>query len=113
MSSAKSPLPPLPLPKDISQNSVSCAANGLTFHILEAGYGPERTKPLLLLLHGFPELAFSWRKVMPSLAEAGYYVACFIFQLVNIDVLALNSGPRKTVDLTTGHNEKSDQQKQQ
>jgi len=27
-----------------------------------------------LLLHGFPELAYSWRKVMPSLAAAGYYV---------------------------------------
>jgi pimeloyl-ACP methyl ester carboxylesterase len=27
-----------------------------------------------LLLHGFPELAFSWRKVMPALAEAGYHV---------------------------------------
>ena len=28
----------------------------------------------MLLLHGFPELAFSWRKVMPVLAEAGYHV---------------------------------------
>jgi pimeloyl-ACP methyl ester carboxylesterase len=27
-----------------------------------------------LLLHGFPELAFSWRKVMPALAAAGYHV---------------------------------------
>jgi pimeloyl-ACP methyl ester carboxylesterase len=27
-----------------------------------------------LLLHGFPELAYSWRKVMPSLAAAGYHV---------------------------------------
>ena len=26
----------------------------------------------MLLLHGFPELAYSWRKVMPMLAEAGY-----------------------------------------
>ncbi|HKW84138.1 MAG TPA: alpha/beta hydrolase, partial [Burkholderiaceae bacterium] len=25
-------------------------------------------------LHGFPELAFSWRKVMPMLAAAGYHV---------------------------------------
>ena len=29
--------------------------------------------PLILLLHGFPELAFSWRKVMPGLAQAGFY----------------------------------------
>ena len=28
----------------------------------------------MLLLHGFPELAFSWRKVMPVLAAAGYHV---------------------------------------
>ena len=40
-------------------------------HILEAG---EPGRPLLLLLHGFPELAFSWRKVMPDLAAAGYNV---------------------------------------
>ena len=47
--------------------------NGLTVHILEAGYeAPGR--PAILLLHGFPELAYSWRKVMPSLAAAGYHV---------------------------------------
>nr|WP_294507758.1 alpha/beta fold hydrolase [uncultured Rhodopila sp.] len=28
----------------------------------------------MLLLHGFPELAYSWRKIMPALAEAGFYV---------------------------------------
>ena len=33
-----------------------------------------RAAGLLLLLHGFPELAYSWRKVMPVLAEAGYHV---------------------------------------
>ena len=26
------------------------------------------------MLHGFPNLAYSWRKVMPALADAGYYV---------------------------------------
>src|SRR5690242_21866545 len=47
--------------------------NGLTIHVLEAGF--ETTgRPCLLLLHGFPELAYSWRKVMPALAEAGYHV---------------------------------------
>ncbi|MFY9317715.1 MAG: alpha/beta hydrolase [Burkholderiales bacterium] len=40
-------------------------------HLLEAG---EASRPALLLLHGFPELAWSWRKLMPALAEAGYYV---------------------------------------
>ena len=42
-------------------------------HVLEAGF--ETTgRPCVLLLHGFPELAFSWRKVMPALAAAGYHV---------------------------------------
>lgn len=46
--------------------------NGLTMHCLEAGYGdPDR--PLVLLLHGFPELAYSWRRVLPALAAAGYH----------------------------------------
>lgn len=47
--------------------------NGLRVHILEAGH--ETTgRPLLLLLHGFPELAYSWRKVMLPLAAAGFHV---------------------------------------
>src|SRR5215469_9091867 len=47
--------------------------NGLTVHILEAGFEDNR-RPCLLLLHGFPELAYSWRKVMLPLAAAGYHV---------------------------------------
>jgi pimeloyl-ACP methyl ester carboxylesterase len=47
--------------------------NGLTMHILEAGF-ETAGRPFILLLHGFPELAYSWRKVMPALALAGYYV---------------------------------------
>jgi pimeloyl-ACP methyl ester carboxylesterase len=47
--------------------------NGITMHLLEAGYeAPGR--PGLLLVHGFPELGYSWRKVMVPLAEAGYHV---------------------------------------
>ena len=47
--------------------------NGLRMHVLEAGH--ETTgRPGLLLLHGFPEIAYSWRKTMPALAEAGYHV---------------------------------------
>lgn len=44
--------------------------NGLSVHLLEAG---DPGRPCVLLLHGFPELAYSWRKVMPALAEAGYF----------------------------------------
>jgi pimeloyl-ACP methyl ester carboxylesterase len=47
--------------------------NGLRVHVLEAGFETSG-RPCVLLLHGFPELAFSWRKVMPALAAAGYHV---------------------------------------
>src|SRR6185295_10689197 len=47
--------------------------NGLAINVLEAGF--ERPgRPAVLLLHGFPELAYSWRKVMLPLAAAGYHV---------------------------------------
>ncbi|MGQ0580122.1 MAG: alpha/beta fold hydrolase [Betaproteobacteria bacterium] len=47
--------------------------NGLTMHVLEAGF-EIRSRPSVLLLHGFPELAYSWRKVMLPLAQAGFHV---------------------------------------
>lgn len=47
--------------------------NGLTVHILEAGWA-DGDRPRILLLHGFPEIAYSWRKVMPILAAAGFHV---------------------------------------
>jgi pimeloyl-ACP methyl ester carboxylesterase len=42
-------------------------------HTLEAGF-EMANRPCVLLLHGFPELAYSWRKVMPALAAAGFHV---------------------------------------
>ena len=39
--------------------------------MLEAGF-EAKGRPCVLLLHGFPELAYSWRKVMLPLAAAGY-----------------------------------------
>src|SRR5262245_37439378 len=41
--------------------------------MLEAGFD-RPGRPLVLLLHGFPELAYSWRKVMLPLAAMGYHV---------------------------------------
>ena len=63
-------LPPLPLPPQIRSRFVD-QANGLTMHVLEAGKPGDRC---IVLLHGFPELAYSWRAVMPALAEAGFHV---------------------------------------
>jgi len=42
--------------------------NGINMHIAEAGEGP-----LVLMLHGFPELWYSWRHQLPALAEAGFH----------------------------------------
>lgn len=67
-------LDPLPLPEGISEHYIDCTASGLNVHYLSAG---SSSNPLLLLVHGFPELAFSWRKVMPALAGAGYHVIAF------------------------------------
>jgi pimeloyl-ACP methyl ester carboxylesterase len=58
------------LPQGIRARIVP-GVNGLAMHVLDAG---EPGHPALLLLHGFPELAYSWRKVMPALAEAGFRV---------------------------------------
>src|SRR5258708_32895686 len=65
-------LPDIPLPSTIRSRYVD-NINGLRVHVLEAGF-ETGARPCLLLLHGFPELAFSWRKVMPALAAAGYHV---------------------------------------
>lgn len=47
--------------------------NDITMHALEAGY-EGANRPAVLLVHGFPELAYSWRHVMMPLAKAGYHV---------------------------------------
>jgi pimeloyl-ACP methyl ester carboxylesterase len=65
-------LPDIPLPPGIRSRFVE-GINGLRMHVLEAGF-ETRGRPCVLLLHGFPELAYSWRKVMPALAQAGYHV---------------------------------------
>jgi len=60
------------IPTGIRSRAVA-NVNGLTVHMLEAGYETSG-RPAVLLLHGFPELAYSWRKVMLPLASAGYHV---------------------------------------
>ena len=47
--------------------------NGIRVHVLDAGFETPN-RPAVLLIHGFPELAYSWRKVMPLVAAAGYHV---------------------------------------
>lgn len=49
--------------------SLNLTANGIAFHALADG-PPDG--PLVLCLHGFPELGRSWRHQLPALAAAGY-----------------------------------------
>jgi pimeloyl-ACP methyl ester carboxylesterase len=60
------------LPPGIRSRAIA-GVNGLAVHVLEAGYETSG-RPAVLLLHGFPELAYSWRNVMLPLAAAGYHV---------------------------------------
>jgi pimeloyl-ACP methyl ester carboxylesterase len=78
-SPAMPPLEPALLPSAVRAGFVR-GVNGLDMHVLEAGEPirpagpPSGQQRCVLLLHGFPELAYSWRKVMPALADAGYHV---------------------------------------
>ena len=56
---------------DITHRRV--ATNGIELHVAEAG--PRDGRPVVLL-HGFPELWYSWRHQLPALADAGYRVIC-------------------------------------
>jgi pimeloyl-ACP methyl ester carboxylesterase len=47
----------------------SVSANGTRFHVAECGDGP-----LVLLLHGFPEFWWTWRRQLSSLSESGFRV---------------------------------------
>jgi pimeloyl-ACP methyl ester carboxylesterase len=70
--SGSTPLDPHVLPAGVRSRIVG-GVNGLDMHVLEAGFeSPGR--PCILLLHGFPELAYSWRKVLAPLAADGFHV---------------------------------------
>jgi pimeloyl-ACP methyl ester carboxylesterase len=66
------PITDTPTLPGIRQRTLS-DINGLCVRVLEAGYETPG-RPAVLLLHGFPETAYSWRKVMVPLANAGYHV---------------------------------------
>jgi pimeloyl-ACP methyl ester carboxylesterase len=54
------------MPPEITHRTVK--TNGINMHIAEAGEGP-----LVLMVHGFPELWYSYRHQIPALADAGYH----------------------------------------
>lgn len=60
----------MPYPTDFPEPSL-IPVNGVELEIFEAGQ--QNTKPIVLC-HGWPEHAFSWRHQVPALAAAGYHV---------------------------------------
>ncbi|WP_027945683.1 alpha/beta fold hydrolase [Amycolatopsis taiwanensis] len=61
-----------------------CRINGLDVHYVEQGSGP-----LVVLLHGFPHLWYSWRHQIGPLAEAGFRVVA-----PDMRGMGRTSGPR-------------------
>lgn len=64
-------LPHLLLPSGVATGSARVGDLDMHYLVALPKGGPRGT---LLLLHGFPELAYSWRALMPLLADAGYRV---------------------------------------
>ena len=71
-SASELPYNPALLPQGIRSRFVN-NINGLRVHVLEAGFDA-KGRPCVVLLHGFPELAYSWRKVMLPIVSAGFHV---------------------------------------
>jgi len=72
------------------------AVNDVELQVSVTNEGGERG--LALLLHGFPELAFSWRYQITALAEAGYEVWA-----PNLRGYGESSKPPKVSDYTIDH----------
>jgi pimeloyl-ACP methyl ester carboxylesterase len=59
------------LPRGVRSRRVD-TNNGVVLHILEAGF-ETHGRPCVVLLHGFPELAYCWRNQLLPLARAGFH----------------------------------------
>ncbi|KAJ0269151.1 hypothetical protein COL940_012718 [Colletotrichum noveboracense] len=69
-------LPPWNLPESVTSRFVYTAPKGLKVHILESvpqSKSSDSHAPLIILLHGFPNLSYDWRYILPLLANAGYH----------------------------------------
>ena len=68
------------MPVDVNRpgpwNHRNLTARGTRFHVALAGpEAPSGSGLLTLLIHGFPECWWTWRHVIPALAQAGHRVA--------------------------------------
>src|SRR5579864_9114337 len=63
------PVDPLVNELDPTYESRKVDVGRLSLHVVTAGGGPA-----VLLLHGFPEFWYSWRRQIPALVKAGFRV---------------------------------------
>jgi len=96
------PYPAAWLPAGIRSRFVN-DVNGLRIHVLEAGY-ESSDRPALLLLHGFPELAYSWRRIMlplakPGLTTVGIFTFISIWNEYILALVLLSSSHLRTMPL--------------
>ncbi|WP_299479795.1 alpha/beta hydrolase [uncultured Roseibium sp.] len=82
-------------PTDFPSPSLICV-NGVELEVFEAGR--EHSGNPIVLCHGWPEHAFSWRHQMPALAEAGYHVI-----VPNQRGYGKSSQPGKVTDYDIGY----------
>ncbi len=61
----------MPYPTDFPKSTM-IQVNGVELEVFEAGQ--ENVGKPIVLCHGWPELAYSWRHQIPALATAGYHV---------------------------------------
>ena len=77
-------------------------ANGVRFHLVEAG---DRARPLVLLLHGFPEFWYGWRAQIGRLASHGLLSAADADALQRGWAFLQRLSSRLRIVFTTGHSE--------
>src|SRR5215468_107423 len=93
------------------------STNGIRLHVVEAG---PKGGPLTILLHGFPEFWYGWRKQIDFLAENGFRVwavdqrgynlsdrpkeiAAYNLDLLSADVTGLIDAAGKEKAFLVGH----------
>ncbi len=101
------------VPREVRHRQL--AANGIDLHVAETGAGPP-----VVLIHGFPELWYSWRHQLQALGDAGYHaiapdlrgfgsssspaqIEAYSFEFVCGDLIALLDGLQEQRAVFIGH----------
>ncbi|PHU26512.1 hypothetical protein BC332_04844 [Capsicum chinense] len=71
--------------------------NGLKLHVAETGSG---NSPVVVFLHGFPEIWYSWRRQMMAVAKAGYRAIAPDFRGYGLSDQPPQPGKTTFLDLT-------------